>query len=342
MPRAPRRDAPGAIHHVMVRGIDKRQIFRDDSDREDFLHRLWQQTHDAGTACFAWALMPNHAHLVLRTGVRPLSELMRRLNTGYAIVFNRRYERSGYLFQDRFRSIMVEDDAYLRVLLRYIHLNPLRAGLVPSLEALATYPWSGHAGLMGCHRRGFQSVEEVLNWFGSDLDTARTELVRLMGEEGAATSAAYPNRHEPSQERRIAPHSSQDGPEPRGETERTSPSRAVSLRARGWNMDTLIAWVCREWQVDPIRIRRGARAHSESAARAVIGHFATHDLGYTAKEAGLATGVSVGPMSRAIRRGASLVAEREVRIPNTPPATPRKARKQHRPRMRIPGAVGVG
>jgi REP element-mobilizing transposase RayT len=130
MARVARRDAPGAVHHVLVRGIERQRIFRDDEDREDFLARLGRQALESGTACLAWALLPNHAHLVLQTGNRPLSEVMRRLNTGYARGFNLRHRRTGYLFQNRFRSILVEDDPYLRVLLRYVHLNPLRAGLV--------------------------------------------------------------------------------------------------------------------------------------------------------------------------------------------------------------------
>ena len=105
-------------------------------------------------------------HLVLRTGARPLSELMRRLNTGYARSFNLRHGRSGYVFQDRFRSILVGDDAYLQVLIRYVYRNPLEAGLVESLDALASYPWCGHAALLGRGPRRFEAVEEVRARFG--------------------------------------------------------------------------------------------------------------------------------------------------------------------------------
>jgi REP element-mobilizing transposase RayT len=139
-------------------------VFRDDCDREDFVARLERVATEGGATCLAFALIPNHVHLVLRTGARPLAELMSRLNTGYARRFNRRYRRSGHLFQNRYGSLLVGDDAYLRVLIRYVHLNPLRAGLVVSLASLARYPWSGHAALMGAGKP-FQAVDEVLHWF---------------------------------------------------------------------------------------------------------------------------------------------------------------------------------
>ena len=113
MPRRPREDAPGAAHHVMVRGIDRLPIFLDDADREDFLHRLSRLIPQLGFLCFAWALMPNHVHLVIRSGQVRISQLMARLGTGYARRFNERHGRVGHLFQNRFRSRCVVDDADL-------------------------------------------------------------------------------------------------------------------------------------------------------------------------------------------------------------------------------------
>jgi REP element-mobilizing transposase RayT len=99
MARVARRDAPGAVHHVLLRGIERRRIFRDDPDRRDFLSRLGLQVREGGGACLAWVLMQNHVHMVLRTGDRPLSQVMLRLNTGYARQFNLRHRRSGYLWR---------------------------------------------------------------------------------------------------------------------------------------------------------------------------------------------------------------------------------------------------
>src|SRR5574337_291505 len=143
MPRGSRLDAPGVLHHVMARGIESALLFRTDEDRLDFLRRLAAQVETTGAQVFAWALLPNHVHLLLRTGQRPLASLMRRLLTGYAIGFNRRHRRHGHLFQNRYRSIVVEEEPYLLGLTRYIHLNPCRAGLVRELDQLDRYPWTG-------------------------------------------------------------------------------------------------------------------------------------------------------------------------------------------------------
>lgn len=102
-----------------------------DADREDFLDRLPTLLPATETACFAWALMPDHAHLLFRTGATPIATLMRRLLTGYAVSFNRRHSRRGQLFQNRYKSILCQEDACLTELVRYIHLNPLRARKEP-------------------------------------------------------------------------------------------------------------------------------------------------------------------------------------------------------------------
>ena len=127
MPRRARLDAPGTLHHVIVRGIEKRKIVDDVDDRGDFVQRLGEMAAATQTAVYAWALMTNHAHLLLRSSEMGLSEFMRRLLTGYAISYNRRHRRWGYLFQNRYKSIVCDEDAYFRELVRYIHLNPLRS-----------------------------------------------------------------------------------------------------------------------------------------------------------------------------------------------------------------------
>ena len=102
MPGKARIDAPGALHHVNVRGIERRKIFRSDYDRKNFLDRLGELILETQTDCFAWTLIPNHAHLLLRTGLIPVSVLMSRLLTGYAVWFNKKYRRHGQLFQNRY------------------------------------------------------------------------------------------------------------------------------------------------------------------------------------------------------------------------------------------------
>jgi len=166
MPRQARLDAPGTLHHVMIRGIEGANIFRDDKDREHFLSRVGEIGKGTGTRILAWTLMDNHVHMLLFSGSSGLPRFMRRLLTGYAVWFNRKHQRWGHLFQNRYKSIVCEEDRYLLELVRYIHLNPLRSHVVGSLEELDRYRWSGHGVLVGKVRRDWQERQYVLNQFG--------------------------------------------------------------------------------------------------------------------------------------------------------------------------------
>jgi len=166
MPRQPRLDAPGALHHVMGRGIERTNIFRTDRDRDDFLNRLANQCLDGNFIVYAWCLLSNHFHLLIRTGSQPLSRTMKKLLTGYVVNFNLRHKRTGHLFQNRYKSIICEDDPYLLELTRYIHLNPLRAGMVGNLKELNHYQWAGHSAIMGRVERKWQDIDTVLGYFG--------------------------------------------------------------------------------------------------------------------------------------------------------------------------------
>jgi REP element-mobilizing transposase RayT len=156
MPRKTRVDAPGAFHHIICRAIERRKIFYDNADRDNFLERLENILIETSTPCYGWALLPNHFHLLLRTGNASISTVMQRLLTGYAVSFNRRHRRRGHLFQNRFKSILCQENMYLKQLVRYIHLNPLRAKAVIQLSDLIKYPYSGHSAIMGGVKRDFQ------------------------------------------------------------------------------------------------------------------------------------------------------------------------------------------
>jgi putative transposase len=173
MPRRSRIDAAGALHHVMVRGIERGAVFRNDADRDHFLERLGEILQDTQTLCYAWVLIPNHFHLLLRTGPVPISTVMRRLLTGYALWHNLTHRRHGHLFQNRFKSILCQEDVYLLELVRYIHLNPIRAHLVGDLEELGGYPYGGHSVLMGKVKRSWQETQGVLAMFGEKPGAAR-------------------------------------------------------------------------------------------------------------------------------------------------------------------------
>ena len=166
MPRQARLDSPGILHHVIVRGIEKRNIVDDKYDRSNMVSRLGELAEETKTGIYAWALMSNHMHILVKSGPHGLSQFMRRLLTGYAITYNIRHTRHGHLFQNRYKSIVCDEDAYFKELVRYIHLNPLRAKMVKSMSALDRYPWCGHSAIMGRKRVEWQEIDYVLSWFG--------------------------------------------------------------------------------------------------------------------------------------------------------------------------------
>ena len=145
MARAARRQAESEIYHVMVRGVGRQVIFEDDADRNFYLSVLSEElaSHDGELLC--WCLMDNHAHLLVRIVFDELSGMMQTVGSEYATFFNRRHERVGHLFQDRFKSEPVDSESYLLTVVRYIHMNPVKDGLCATLE----YQWSSYKAYLG-------------------------------------------------------------------------------------------------------------------------------------------------------------------------------------------------
>jgi REP element-mobilizing transposase RayT len=166
----------------MARGLERRAIFRDARDRRDFVDRLARLATAQAVTVYAWALLPNHVHLLLRTGRLPLAGAMRSLLTGYAGAFNRRHRRAGHLFQNRYKSIVVEAEPYFLEVVRSLHLNPLRAGVVADLAALGRYRWSGHAVLLGQRPGPWQDTASVLARFAPTRRVARDRYRTCVGE----------------------------------------------------------------------------------------------------------------------------------------------------------------
>jgi len=193
MPRTARLDIPGLVSHVIIRGIERRKIFRDDQDRGFFLHRLSSLLVKTETDCLAWALLPNHIHMLLRPKSNTLATIMRRLLTSYAVTFNKRHKRSGHLFQNRYKSLICDEESYLLTLIRYIHLNPLQAGLVDGIEDLTSYPWSGHAVIMGKRSLPGQVTGEVIERFGKTKKKGRAGYASFIAE-GAELPSPKPQQ----------------------------------------------------------------------------------------------------------------------------------------------------
>jgi len=305
----------------MGRGIERRKIFRNDTDREDFLERLELATEGDRAFVYAWSLIPNHFHLAIRTGTRSLANVMRRLMTGYAVAFNRRYKRHGHLFQNRYKSTVVDDEAYLLGLVRYIHSNPLRAGLVCSVAALSRYPWTGHAALMGNAERPFQDVDEILRRFGRHATTARKHLVDFMSDQQAgkkeerlfkggglirSAGGIEELRRVPKEQRQMYDERILgDGQfveallekvEPRGRQFTGSESDAEERFTR------IRETVCRRLNLGPDALGTGSRARQVVRARCIVGYVAGRYLGWSGK---LAENLGISPsvVSRSIARG---------------------------------------
>ncbi len=166
------------IYHVMARGINGQAIFKDNRDNQYYLQTLKELKQDGGFELNGYCIMNNHVHLLLREGSESLSQVMRRLGSSYVYWYNRKYERVGYLFQDRFKSEPVENDAYFLTVLRYIHQNPLKAGLCSNINE---YKWSSyHDYLAG---NGLTDINFALNIFGSDKEKALNRFIDFHNKE---------------------------------------------------------------------------------------------------------------------------------------------------------------
>jgi REP element-mobilizing transposase RayT len=276
--------------------MEGRPIFADATDRQAWVDRLAAVQPAAGLTILAWALLPNHVHLLVRTGHTPLATVMGRLLTGYAGAFNRRHKRRGRLFQNRYKSILVEEDPYLLELVRYIHLNPLRARLVPTFEVLDRYPWSGHSALLGHLARPWQAVREILGHFGSRRAPARQAyrayvaagvsqgrrpdlqgggLRRSMGTWAVVADLRRGREHGLADERILGSGPFVESVHRSLRTDRALPSRADALR----RLPQLIARVARAWGITPIELAAGSRRRLVAQARAVVSHLAVRELG---------------------------------------------------------------
>lgn len=304
MPRTRRIDIPELLQHVIVRGIEKRDIFLEDADREDFVRRLSSLIQETETDCLAWSLMTNHFHLLLRPRKGTLGTLMKRLLTGYAVTFNLRHNRSGHLFQNRFKSIVCDEDAYLLELVRYIHLNPLRAGIVSSRPELDYYPWSGHAVILGKRVMEGQNVSEVLSLFGRKTAAARKSYASFIAD-GDAKAHRKDLVGQKDPEARITFDSRILGDDEFIDTLRSHDdlSSRISLKVP---IPEIIAAVAENLSVAPRAITTNSRSPVISKARAVVCYVAC-TVGHTGAAVGGVLGLTGAGVCAARARGRVIV-----------------------------------
>ena len=307
MPRQPRIDISGLLQHVIIRGIERRDIFISDADRRDFVRRLVLLLQETKTLCYAWTLLDNHVHLLLMPTQTPLASMMRRLLTGYAVSFNRRHNRTGHLFQNRYKSIVCDEDVYMLELVRYIHLNPVRAGKVAELDALVNYPWSGHQQLLGKGEYGLVAEKEVLSLFGRTPKAARKAYVQFLydGLQQDMPCLSTGGRH--TSQTMDASLTDQDFYDERilggGVFVERIMNRVAPNEARHVSLEEIIKTVADYYEMETEQLCWPSKVRTIADARAVICFLATRRYRITGREVGDKLRYTPSAVSRAAQRG---------------------------------------
>jgi REP element-mobilizing transposase RayT len=304
------------LHHIIGRGIEKRDIFLDDADRDDFIARLEAFAAAGAFRVAAWSLMRNHFHLLCKTGDQPISVTMHRLLTGYVVNFNKRRRRHGYLFQNRFKSIVCQEERYLKELVRYIHLNPVRAGHVSDLCALDRHPFSGHSAIVGRIDRPWQAVDWVLSGFdpvsprrsyrefvaagirmGQREDLVGGGLVRSAGG-WSAVKALQRRGAKGEHDHRILG----DAEFVQATVARSDQRLKQSLRwgADRPGIDGVCRNVCKRYDVSPGELCSGSRRRMVVAARTALSWVAVRELGYSGADVARFLGVTNSCVTRSV------------------------------------------
>jgi REP element-mobilizing transposase RayT len=304
----------------MVRGINKSFIFKDEQDKSWFLDRLGRNVVEGKCVVYAWVLMDNHLHLLFKSGKDGISSVMRKLLTWYAQYFNRRHKRSGHLFENRYKSILCDEDNYLLSLVRYIHLNPVRASIVGSIYELDSYPWSGHVAIIGKVRYPWMDTEHVLRTFGSNKRKAVAEYRRFIQEELASGQSTeltggglVQNRGGWSQVVAMRRRGQKDGHDERilgggdfvnkilKESEDRH-LRQTKLKRGGRTIQEIIDTECKERGISLQELKAGSKRRRVSETRARIAYRSREELGLSAAEIARHLGVNTSCIVRLIKR----------------------------------------
>ena len=288
MARKPRIHVSGGLYHVMLRGNGGQAIFSDDADRRRFCALVAEGVGRFGHRIHAYCLMPNHVHLAIQVGEMPASRIVQNLAFRYTRAFNRRVRRVGHLFQGRFRSLLVDGNAYLLELVRYIHLNPVRAGLVRDPSA---WVWSGHRAYLGKDRTAWLDSGLVLAMFDErDVRRARRRYAGFVREGLGETYREELHRGEA--DARVL-----------GDEVFVCRILGASRRPRVVpHLSAIIEGVCAAWGTDEAALRAPGRRHEAAQARAAIGWLATQTQAAALSRIALHFGRDISTISRQVGR----------------------------------------
>jgi len=320
MPRRARLDIPGALHHIMIRAIEGRDLFADDHDRQQFVNKLGEYVLAAGASLYAWALMKNHVHLLLRSGPSGMPAVLRKLLTWYALYFNKRHRRTGHLFQNRYKSILCEEEPYFLSLVRYIHLNPLRVGAVDDLRSLDRYRWCGHAVFMAHSSVAFMDTGYVLKQFGKAEQDARRAyrrfvaagvtagrnpelvgggLVRSMGGWSQVRAVRQSKERIKGDERILGSSSFVLQVLSEITVQQRRQLRPPKVEV---GIENVVNEECRKGHVSVIELESGIKRRGVCAVREAVALRCARELGLSAAEIARHVGVNTSAVTRAINR----------------------------------------
>jgi putative transposase len=294
----------------MARGIEGRDIFFEDDDRSYFLSLLSEGIQKTGYSCYAWVLMGNHYHLLLRINEQPLGNFMRRLNGKYARYYSKKHQRKGYLFQDRYKSIVTQDQGYIEKLVRYIHRNPLRSGVCRSMRELDRYSWCGHGVLLGNGHADFQDVVPVLRRFGKTTSAARRRYREFINKDGENDEGLFidqirrsnkgaQNRNDFGSwvigDKEFVQRALQADDRLRFEKER--------MRKAGWTLDKIADCVSKELSISKESLFIRGSANDRSRARKVFCYLGVRKARFAQQEVAAYIGISAPSAAVAIIKG---------------------------------------
>lgn len=297
MARKPRIHAPNAYYHVIQRGVERRDVFVDDRDYERFLRTLGDAAREDDWRVHAYCLMSNHVHLVVQAGVEPIAKAMQRLFFRYAGAFNRRHQRSGHLFQGRYKAVLVASDPYIQELVRYVHLNPVRAGVERIPER---FRYSSHRYYIGGDEPDWLTTRSVLGMFGSRLSTARRRFGQFV-EEGIGKEVVLDFKSASSKKHDLLV--------PEGyETEVLR--RSNEKLAEKVDLGAVIKAVERAYGMELDELGREGRHRQRSEARGMVALVARERTDATLSELARLFGRDTGTLSRSADRVRRAIAER--------------------------------
>ena len=288
MARKPRIHFPGAVYHVILRGNAGQPIFFDERDRYRLYLLMQYVVEKFGCRIHGFCFMTNHLHLVIQSEDVPLSRIMQNFSLRYTKWINYTQARTGHLFQGRYKALLLDADSYLMELVRYIHLNPVRAGMTNSPD---DYPWSGHHAYLGKELLPWLTTDRLLLMFSTDVRKAREGYAHFVA--GGIGETRRDEFHSGTFEGRIL-----------GDENFTDDAfvKANQQRSSNYSISAVIGVVCRRYGITIEQMKAPGKARPYSEARAITALLVRELPGLSLTELGRLLGRDIAPLGRAGRR----------------------------------------